>query len=188
MWWMLAEAALKGVQAIGAQKAQRVVDKANNKRIEAYNKTVALQAAKSFNEISVQKAILTNQVQQALASTYQQAQVEKSNRGLQAAATDTMGASVDQNLLDVDLKVDEAKQALLYNANISDMSLNAQAMNVADSAGFSLKAKTPVTENNWSAALGGAMAEFGMSLLENKVKTGSFSGQTTGRNQGANNK
>lgn len=184
MWWMLAGVALQAVQKIGANKAQAVLDKANNKRMEAYNKTVALQAAKSFNEINLQKTALTSQVQQALASTYQQGEVEKSQRGVLAAATDTMGASVEQGLLDVDLKVDQAKEALMYNASLSDASLNAQAMNVADGSGFSLKAEKPVVGNNWGAAIGEAMAEVGMSMFENKMKTGSFTGAKTSRNQG----
>ena len=183
MWWMLAGAALQGLQQIGAARAQPAVDKADNMKIQAYNKAVATQAAKSFNQINLQKAVLTSQVQEAIASTYKQGQTESANRGLQAAATDTMGASVAQNLLDVGIKVDQAKSALLYNANITDLSLNAQAQSVADGAGFSLKAEKPVL-NEWGAAVGGAMAQVGMALFENKAETGSFMGTKTGRNQG----
>jgi len=185
MWWMLAGAALQAGQQIGAARAQPAVDKAENEKIRAYNKAVATQAAKSFNQINVQKATLTAQVQQAIASTYAQGAVEKSQRGLTSAATDTMGASVEQGILDVDQKVDQAKSAMLYNANISDMTLNAQAESVADGSSFSLKAEKPVF-NEWGAALGGAMATFGMAMLENKANTGSFTGGSpkTGRNQG----
>lgn len=180
MIWLLAGAAFSAVQAISGAQMQRATDKANNKAIEAYNKQVALQAAKSFSEISVQKAVAAQQTTAALYAVNRQGNELKAQRGLQAAASDTLGASVDQALLDADRQVDEASNTLMYNANITDQQLNAQAQSVADSAGFSLKAKTPVT-NVWGSALGQVVGQFGSMLLSNKINTGSF----TGRNQGA---
>lgn len=182
MWWMLAGAAIQGVQQIGAAKVAKIDTKTKNMQIDAYNKQVATQAAKSFNQINLQKASLTAQVQQALYTTKQQGLVAQSERGLQAAATDTYGASVEQNLLDVDIKVDQAEQALQYNARLSDESLNAQAEAVAD--GVLFKPQAPEVLNNWGAALGQTMAQVGVALFENKAATGSFFGTRTSRNQG----
>lgn len=183
MWWMLAGAAIQANQQIGAAKVAKIDAKAKRMQVDAYNKSVATQAAKSFNQINLQKASLTAQVQQALYTTKQQGLVAKSERGLQAVGTDTYGASVEQNLLDVDIKVDQAQNALEYNANLSDMSLNAQAEAVADGVMFKLQA--PEVMNNWGAVLGQTMAQVGTSLFENKASTGTFFGTRTSRNQGA---
>jgi hypothetical protein len=184
MWWMLAGVALQAVQGIQAAKDAKVVTKAKNKQIEAYNKTVGAQTAKSFNEIALQKTYLADQTALAIDATQRQGAQLKSARGLQAAGTDTMGASVDQSLLDVDQKVSQAQSVLTYNEAVSDASLNAQAQNVADSGSFSQRPEQALS-NSWAPALGNAMASLGMSLFENKAKTGSFSGATkTSRQQG----
>lgn len=182
MWWMLIGAAIQANQAIGAMKVAKIDAETQRMQVNAYNKAVATQSAKSFNQINLQKAALTAQVQEALYSTKQQALVAQSDRGLQAAGTDTMGASVEQNLLDVDIKVDQAQNALLYNAQLSDMSLNAQAEAVAD--GVQFRPPPPQVGNTWGAALGQTMAQVGVSLFENKAKTGTFFGSRTSRNQG----
>lgn len=190
MWWTLAGPALMAAQQLGAARAQPYLDKVENERIRAYNKAVALQTAKSFNEIAVQKTVLADQVSSALVTVQRRGQEVRSQRAGQAAATDTMGTSVEQNLLDVDRQVDEAKASLTYNENISDSSLNAQAQAVADGAAFSLRAEKPVM-NQWGAALGQAAATIGVAMLENKANSGSFFGKggwngtvKTGRNQG----
>jgi hypothetical protein len=179
---MLIGAAIQANQAIGAAKVAKIEAKTQKMQVDAYNKAVANQAAKSFNQINLQKASLTAQVQEALYTVEQQGLVAKSQRGLQAAGTDTYGASVEQNLLDVDLKVDQAQNALEYNATLTDMSLDAQAQAVAD--GVMFRPNTGQVQNSWSAALGGVMASVGVSLFENKAKTGTFFGSRTGRNQG----
>lgn len=184
MWWMLIGAAIQANQQIGAAKVAKIDAKTKRMQVEAYNKAVATQSAKSFNQINLQKASLTAQVQEALYSTKQQGLVAQSNRGLQAAGTDTLGASVEQNLLDVAIKVDQAQNALLYNAQLSDMSLNAQAEAVAD--GVQFRPQSPDVGNTWGAALGQTMASLGVSLFENKANTGSFFGSRTSRNQGVN--
>lgn len=182
MWWMLIGAAIQANQAIGAAKVDKINAKTQQMAVDAYNKSVATQSAKSFNQINLQKATLTAQVQEALYSTKQQGLVLQSERGLQAAASDTMGASVEQNLLDVDLKVDQAQTALLYNANLSDESLNAQAEAVAD--GVQFRTPPPDHLNQWGAILGKTMASVGVGFFENKAQTGSFFGSRTSRNQG----
>lgn len=182
MWWMLIGAAIQANQQIGAAKVAKIDAKTKRMQVEAYNKAVATQSAKSFNQINLQKASLTAQVQEALYTTKQQGLVAQSNRGLQAAGTDTMGASVEQNLLDVDIKVDQAQAALQYNANLSDQSLNAQAEAVAD--GVQFRPQDSGVANSWGAALGQTMAQVGVSLFENKTRTGTFFGSRTSRNQG----
>ena len=177
MIWMLAAVAIQAAQGLQAAKDAKVLTKVKNKQIEAYNKSIGQQTAKSFNEIALQKAYLADQTALALNATQRQGAQLKAARGLQAAGTDTLGASVDQALLDVDQKVDEAQSVLKYNETVSDASLNAQAQNVADSGSFSQRAESPVT-NAWAPALGNALANLGMSLFENKAKTGSFSGAT----------
>lgn len=180
---MLIGAAIQANQAIGAAKVAKIDAKTQRMQVDAYNKAVAAQSAKSFNQINLQKASLTAQVQEALYSTKQRGLVLQSERGAQAATSDTMGASVEQNLLDVDQKVDQAQNALLYNAQLSDESLNAQAQAVAD--GVMFRPKTPETPNQWGAILGQTMASVGTSLFENKAQTGEFFGtRRTGRNQG----
>lgn len=180
MIWMLAGAALSAVQAIGAAKANKAQVKATNAQIEAYNKATAAAAAKSFNEINVQKAVLADQTEQALFSVQRQGQRLKAERGLQAAASDTLGASVDQAILDADLQADEASNVLRYNSMITDESLNSQANAVADSAASALRFKSPVPSNTWSAGLGAFFGQVGTQLIANKMSTGAF----FGRNQG----
>lgn len=185
MWWMLAGAALQANQAIGAAKVSKIDNKTERIQIEAYNKQVATQAAKSFAQINLQKAALTAQVQEALYSTKQQGLVIQSERGLQAAASDTMGASVEQGLLQVDQQVNQAQEALLYNARLTEQSLDAQTEAVADSVMF--RVAPPRQANQWGAILGQTMASVGMSLFENKAETGTFFGsRRTGRSQGLN--
>lgn len=178
MIWMLAGAALSAATQLGAAKTNAAIAKANNRAIDAYNKQVAAQAAKSFNEIALQKSALSAQIVSARVAVEREGMQVKSARGLQAAGTDTMGASVDQGLLDVDMKIAEAQEQLLYNGTLSEESLNAQAESVADNAAFSLRTKTPV-QNNWSSILGQTVASFGMSLFENNARTGNFSGRIT---------
>lgn len=182
MWWMLAGAVLQGVQAIGAAKIDEINSDLKNDAINTYNKQVATQSAKSFNQINLQKASLTAQVQQALYQTKQQGMVLQSERGLQAAASDTLGASVEQNLFDVNIKVDQAQTALQYNAQLSDNSLNAQAEAVAD--GVQFRVPSPDIGNQWGAILGRTMASIGTTLFENKAETGTYFGSRTSRNQG----
>lgn len=182
MLWMAASIGLQAISQLGAASAQRAQIKAQNKQVEAYNKQVATQAAKSFGEISIQKTVLAAQTATALAAVQKQGLQQAASRGLQASASDTMGASVDQNLLDVQQRVGEAKAQLGYNEYITDMSLNAQALAVADNAGSSLKAET--TPNSWSSTLGQVFANAGMSLFENKAVTGTWLGSRTGRSQG----
>lgn len=179
MIWMLAPAALSAVTQLGAARGQDAIDKVNNRAVEAYNKQVTAQAAKSFNEIALQKTALSAQIATARYALEREGQQVKSARGLQAAGTDTMGASVDQALLDVDMKVAEAQEQLLYNGTMADASLNAQAESVSDSAGFSLRAQT-ATPNRWSAALGQIAVDFGMRMFENKARTGTFTGRNSG--------
>ena len=180
---MLAGVALQAAQGIGAAKGQAALDKISNERTRAYNKAVAVQTAKSFNEIAIQKSVLADQTAQAYVATEQQGQQVKSARGLQSAGTDTMGASVDQNLLDVDQKVADAKYTIGYNEQISDDSLNAAIQQAADTGSFSIRAEKPIT-NSWGAALGNAAASLAMYAFENKARTGSFTGKTVSRNQG----
>lgn len=182
MIWMLAAAGLSAVQAIGAARQQDAQAKITNQQVQAYNKATAVAAAKSFNELSIQKAVLADQTEQALMTVQRQGAELKSARGLQAAASDTLGASVDQALLDADRQVEEASTVLGYNANISDASLNAQANSVADSASQSLRYGVPRT-NVWSAALGSFIGQVGTQLIANKMSTGSFMGRGQGVNQ-----
>lgn len=186
MWWMLAGVAIQAAQSIGAAKGQAKLDKIENQRIEAYNKQVSLQRAKSFNEIAIQKAVLADQTAQAYVATQQQGQQVKSARGLQSAGTDTMGASVDQNLADVDMKVADAQYTIGYNAQITDDSLNAAIQAAGDNSVFSMRSEKHVasTANIWGSALGNAAASIAMSAAENKARTGSFTGKTVSRNQG----
>lgn len=176
MIWMLAAVAIQAMQSMQQTKQQNAMLKIQNQAKESYNKQVMAQAAKAFNEITVQKSALKDQTAQALDATQRQSLAVKSERGLQAAATDTMGASVDQLLLDVDQRTQEAKSTLMYNEAMSDLSLNAAAQQVADSAGSSLQSGTPLS-NTWSAALGSAVGAGASMLVSNKLQTGSFMGK-----------
>lgn len=183
MIWMLAAVALQAAQSVSASRQQAALDKVANERTKAFNKATAVQTAKSFNEIAIQKSVLAAQTANALVATDIQGQQVKSARGLQAAGTDTMGASVEQNLLDVDQKVADAKYQIGYNEQISALSLDAATDQVADTGSFSLRAEKPLL-NTWGAALGNAAASGAMVLFENKAKTGTFTGKTVSRNQG----
>lgn len=184
MIWFLAGAALSAVQGLGAARAEREQIKLNNKAAEKFNAQVATQAAKSFNDIAVQKVVLADQTEEGLAAIQRQGLQLKSDRGLQAAATDTMGRSVEQALLDADYQQGQAASALLYNTKISELELNSAAQAVADSSGMSMRTQQAVP-NAWSATLGKVVGQVGSQLLANKANTGSFMGGNSAASAGA---
>lgn len=176
MIWMLAGVALSAVQQVGAARGEAAMTKANNEAKRAFNKQAMTQAAKSFSDLAIQKAVLADQTEQALQAVQRQGLQLKSQRGLQAAASDTMGASVDQAIVDADYQVDQAQAVIGVNAKTSEMQLDAAAQAVADSTGSSLMTQTPVS-NVWSAALGQVAGQVGSQLLANKMNTGTWSGK-----------
>ena len=101
MIWMFAAAAAQmvagGIQYGEDAKAQ----KRENKNTQKYNEAVRAASARQLTEINTQRAVSRAQTAQALDAARREGMVEGSARNLQAAASDTMGVSVEQNLIDV---------------------------------------------------------------------------------------
>lgn len=177
MIWMLAGLALQAVGQIQQNKQAREQQKAQNKAIEKYNEALAAQAGKQLSQLNVQRSALAQQVSQALTSVQAQGLSQRSGIEAQAAASDTMGNSVEQGLATVNFQVDQAKAQLQYNENLSNEQINAQMDAVADQAGNSMRTGTPL--NSWGSTLGSIAGNVGTTLLANKASTGSFLGSSS---------
>jgi hypothetical protein len=177
MIWMfasLAASALKtGMQASADQRMQGI----QNDAIKAYNKQVVAASAKSLNEINIQRSVSRQQTGQALDGMRRQAQQDKAQRGLQAAASDTMGASVDANIRDVDVQLSQAESTLERNQSLQELSFNSAVQQSTDSSLNQLKdVQTGAGKDAWNAFLGSAVGTIGTSMIGNKLSGNGWMG------------
>ena len=166
MIWMFAQLAADAIKTgMEADHQQRMQD-IQNDAIKAYNRQVVTSSAKSLNEINVQRTVSRAQTAQALNGVKQQAMREQSERGLQAAATDTMGASVDANLQEVDVQLSEATSTLYRNQELQEMSFNSAVQRTTDTAlGQLQNPYTGAGQGALNAQLGSAIGTVGTSLI-----------------------
>lgn len=175
MIWMFAGLAAQAIQAGMTAEHEAKMQSLKNDSLKAYNKQVLLSSAKQINDINLQRAATRAQTGQALDAARREAIQESSNRNLQAAATDTMGASVQQNLDDVDVQVSTAVSTLQQNQEQQELSFNSAVNRTTDEAGNSIQdLLTGAGEATMSANLGSMVGQLGTSLAANKLNTGSF--------------
>ena len=168
MIWMFADAAAQmvagGLQYAEDAKAQRRQNKADQK----YNEAVRTASARQITEINTQRSVSRAQTAQALDAARRQGAGESSARNLQAAATDTMGASVEQNLQEVGVQLAAAEGNLMQNAELTELSLDSSVMNTIDQARNSIRELSNPLSTDW-AATGSIVGQIGTSMVANKL-------------------
>lgn len=168
MIWMFAQLAAQAIQGSMQYQQDIKMQKLQNKADEAYNKAVRVASARQITEINLQRSAARQQTSQALDAANRQALGEQSDRGLQAAATDTMGASVEQNLADVDTQLAQVTGTLMQNAEYQELSFDSQVYNTIDSARNAVRELTNPLGSDY-AALGQAVGSVGTSMVSNKL-------------------
>lgn len=168
MIWMFAAAAAQmvagGIQYGEDAKAQ----KRENKNTQKYNEAVRAASARQLTEINTQRAVSRAQTAQALDAARREGMVESSARNLQAAASDTMGASVEQNLIDVQQQLGQATGNLTRNAEVQELAFDSSVANTVDSARNSIKELSNPLGTDW-AGLGSIVGQVGTSIAANKL-------------------
>lgn len=168
MIWMFAGLAAQAI-AGGIQYGEDVKQQQrDNKNTIEYNKAVRQASARQLTEINTQRAISRAQTAQALDAARRQGMAETSARNLESAASDTMGTSVDQNLLDVQQQLDQAEGNLNRNAELAELSFDSQVASTVDSARNSIKELSNPMGTDW-AATGSAIGQVGTSIVANKL-------------------
>lgn len=168
MIWMFAALAAQAI-AGGLQYGEDVkAQKRQNKADIEYNASVRKASAQAITEINTQRAVSRAQTAQALDAARRQGTEETSNRNLQAAATDTMGASVTQNLQEVQVQLDQAEGNLMQNQELTELSLDSSVMNTVQQAKNSIRELSNPMGTDW-AATGAAVGQIGTSMVANKL-------------------
>lgn len=175
MNWMFADAAAKMV-AGGIQYRENVkAQKRENKNIQKYNEAVRAASARQLTEINTQRAVSRAQTAQALDAARREGMVESSARNLQAAASDTMGASVEQNLTDVQQQLDQAEGNLTRNAEVQELAFDSSVANTVDNARNSIKELSNPLGTDW-AGFGSIVGQVGTSIAANKLSGKNWDG------------
>ena len=168
MIWTFAAAAAQmvagGIQYGENAKAQ----KRENKNTQKYNEAVRAASARQLTEINTQRAASRAQTAQALDAARREGMVESSARNLQAAASDTIGASVEQNLIDVQQQLGQATGNLTRNAEVQELAFDSSVANTVDSARNSIKELSNPLGTDW-AGLGSIVGQVGTSIAANKL-------------------
>lgn len=103
MWWVIAAMAAKAV--LGASS--------NMKASKSQNKAAMTQLAKGVSQINLNRTVSRQRTAQALYNTQLQAEQVQSQIGLQSAASDTIGASVQDAVSTVNVR--EQRQVSAIN-------------------------------------------------------------------------
>ncbi len=178
MIWMFAALAAQAI-AGGMQYAEDAKQqKRENKHIQEYNKTLRQTSVRQLTEINIQRAVSRAQTAQALDAARRQGTAETSARNLQSAAADTMGASVDQNLLDVSQQLDQAEGNLNRNAEVAELSFDSQVASTVDSTRNAIKELSKPLSTDW-AATGSMLGQVGTSMMGSKLAGTGWFGQST---------
>lgn len=171
MIWMFAGLAADAIKTGMEAAHQGRMQDLRNDAIKTYNKAVVTQSAKTMNDINIQRTVSRQQTAQALEGVKRQALQEKSNRGVQAAATDTMGASVEHGLMDVDVQLGEATSTISQNQMLQEISFNSAVQRATDTAKGQLQ--DPLSgagQDITNAFIGSAIGQIGTSMIANKLQ------------------
>jgi len=184
MIWMFASLAAQAVQGSLQYGRDAQEQKRQNKVDIKYNEAVRTASARQITEINLQRTAARAQTAQALDAARKQGQVETSSRNLQAAATDTMGASVDQNLQEVEVQLAAAESNLMQNAELTELSLDSSVHNTVDQARNSIRDLSNPLGSDYAAA-GAAVGQLGTSVVANKLSGQGWFGGKPGQQQPA---
>ena len=168
MIWMFAAAAAQAVAGGIRYGENAKAQKRENKNTQKYNEAVRAASARQLTEINTQRAVSRAQTAQALDAARREGVVESSARNLQAAASDTMGASVEQNLIDVQQQLGQATGNLTRNAEVQELAFDSSVANTVDSARNSIKELSNPLGTDW-AGLGSIVGQVGTSIAANKL-------------------
>ena len=153
-----------------------------NDNIKEYNKAVRTSTARQLTEINMQRTVARAQTAQALDSARRQGLAESSARNLESAAADTMGASVDQSLIDVQQQLDQAEGNLMRNAEVQELSFDSAVSSTVDSAKNTIKELSNPLGADW-AATGSMVGQVGTSMIANKLSGKGWLGKDTPSSQ-----
>lgn len=168
MIWMFAAAAAQMVAGSIQYGEDAKAQKRENKNTQKYNEAVRAASARQLTEINTQRAVSRAQTAQALDAARREGMAESSARNLQAAASDTMGASVEQNLIDVQQQLGQATGNLTRNAEVQELAFDSSVANTVDSARNSIKELSNPLGTDW-AGLGSIVGQVGTSIAANKL-------------------
>lgn len=184
MIWMFAGLAAQAI-AGGIQYGEDAKrQKRENKNAAEYNKAIRQASARQLTEINIQRAISRSQTAQALDAARRQGIAETSARNLESAATDTMGASVEQNMLDVQQQLDQAEGNLNRNAQVAELSFDSQVASTVDSARSAIKELSGPQGTDW-AGLGSMVAQVGTAVVSNKLAGNDWMGNPVAQSKPA---
>jgi len=110
------------------------------KSVAEYDQNVMKQAAQNISTLNVQRAALYRQATNALFAVQAKKRTQQSTTSANAAATDTVGASVLATLSDSDVQAGKAVASVQYNLNIQDNALYEKQYDVLYGASQSFKA------------------------------------------------
>ena len=177
MIWMFASLAAQSISG-ALQYGQNVKQQQReNKNLQEYNKALRQNSARQLTEINIQRATSRAQTAQALDAARRQGMAESSARNLQAAAADTMGASVEQNMLDVAQQLDQAEGNLNRNAEVAELSFDSQVAAAVDNTRNAIKELSNPLPTDW-AALGSMVGQVGTAIAGNKLAGKDWAGNT----------
>lgn len=171
MAWLLAAQA--GFQLLqGAVSANEAIKQQTlrNDAIKVYNNQVVAQTAKQLTQLNIQRSVERQRTTDALDGLQRASLAAAGDRGLQAAATDTLGSTVDSLLNDINIQLTQAKNQELRNLQLNEEAFNFQVDSITDNAFFNLENPwSGAGKAEWSAALGSAVGTLGTGLLANKL-------------------
>lgn len=128
MWWMIAYAAAKTI--LGTRE--------DVKAAKDQNKTAMKQLGKEINQINLSRAVSRQRTGQALFNIQVQGQNALSQVGLQAAASDTVGASVQDAVSTVQLTTDRQKAGAITQQEQQEEGFRLMVSKAVDNARASM--------------------------------------------------
>lgn len=193
MWWMLASAAIKGAQGMGAAasqntatavqyKNQMIANKETNQAIQEANLQNTIRTGYRIGVLNVQESQARMSMLSQKAAVGEQGLAALGQSHANAAAAGAVGSSVAAASNDIQMKVDEAKDGLNAAWDVSmfnfDNALQDMIMAGQDSLRDAVKADYtgPAYTSTSGAFLGGAassLASFGMQYASLAMSLGS---------------
>lgn len=185
-WAMAAQVGLNLVQGSIASKQAAQQSTAANKATQAYNKQLATSSLEQINQINMQRAVQRQQSAGALYNLSQQGLSARDQITTQAAATDTIGASVSDAVATVNQKQDQAEGSVYEQYRQAVEQTNLMVNKVTDSGIRNLRDATKDTSKQvMNAAILNSVGSVAGSLA-GKAASGTNSASKTTGNSGTN--
>ena len=180
MWWVVAAMAAKAVLGAGSEM----------KASKAQNTAAMTQLAKGVTQINLNRTASRQRTAQALYNTQLQADQVRSQIGLQAAASDTIGASVQDAVSTVNVQEDRQTSSINKQQAQTEEQLRLQVDRAIDDTSARMDWESG-SDKLWNGLLsmggqmagqyaGGAMSSLGSSSGEPSGSTNTQSTNSTG--------